>query len=438
MTFGRDAGADPYVPGHGDLGFDVTHYDLTLEYDVEGNRLSGTARIDCVAREELDELTLDLHALEVSKVTLDGHATLYRVKRDKVVVRPAGAIAVDEEFTLAVRYSGHPRPVKTRHLGSAGWEELTDGVIVAGQPHGAPSWFPCNDRPSDKATYHFSLTAAADYRVVANGRLTSTRRHASSITWVYEQVQPMATYLATAHIGRYDLREIDGPVPTYAVLPKRLFTDYDDAFGQQPAMIDAFSRMFGPYPFDSYTVVVTDDDLEIPLEAQGLSTFGANFLRSDWDAVRLVAHELAHQWFGNSLTLGSWKDIWLHEGFACYAEWLWSEESGGPSAHERACEHHARLADLDQDLLLGDPGPELMFDDRVYKRGALLLHALRITVGDECFFDLLRAWTKTHTHATVNTDAFVEFACLQTGHGLAELFDRWLNRGALPDLPAGS
>ena len=109
--------------------------------------------------------------------------------------------------------------------------------------------------------------------------------------------------------------------------------------------------------------------------------------------MRLVAHELSHQWFGNSLTLGSWQDIWLHEGFACYAEWIWSEESGGPSAHERAEEHHEKLADLDQDLVLADPGPELMFDDRVYKRGALTLHALRLTVGDDAFFALLRGWT---------------------------------------------
>ena len=112
---------------------------------------------------------------------------------------------------------------------------------------------------------------------------------------------------------------------------------------------------------------------------------------------------MSHQWFGNSLTLGQWRDIWLHEGFACYAEWLWSEESGKDSAHERAVEHWDRLASLDQDLVLGDPGPELMFDDRVYKRGALLLHALRLTLGDDAFFELLTAWVTEHAHSTVST-----------------------------------
>ena len=369
MSLLRDEGADDYLPGHGDTDFDVTHYDLDLKYNVERNRLSGDARLECVAREDLEEIALDLHSLEVSKVTLDGRPVKHKVRRDKVLVWPEDEIPLGDAFTLTVRYAGHPRPLRSRHLGTAGWEELTDGVIVAGQPHGAPSWFPCNDRPSNKASYRTSISTSPGYRVVANGRLVDTRRRSSAVTWVYEQDEPMATYLATVHIGRYEIEEVDGPVPTYAVLPKRLLGRYDAAFGDQPAMIETFIRLFGPYPFESYTVVVTDDDLEIPLESQGLSTFGANFLTSDWEAVRLVAHELSHQWFGNSLTLTSWKDIWLHEGFACYAEWLWSEESGGPSAQEWATRHHARLDDLDQDLLLSDPGPDLMFDDRVYKRG---------------------------------------------------------------------
>ncbi len=428
--------ADPYVPGHGDLTFDVTHYDLDLEYDVEGNRLSGTATLSCIAREETSELRIDLHALDVAKVTLDGAAVKYRDRRDTLTVRPATALQADDAFTLVVRYSGHPEPMTSRALGSAGWEELEDGVIVAGQPHGAPTWFPCNDRPSNKATYRTSLLVPAEYRAVSNGRLTSRRRRSSSVHWVYEQDQPMATYLATVHVGRYEIHTEEGDVPVHAVLPRRLLGSYAAAFGDQRKMLDTFTRLFGPYPFDAYTVVVTDDDLDIPLESQGLSTFGANFLTSDWDSVRLVAHELSHQWFGNSLTLGRWQDIWLHEGFACYAEWLWSEESGGTTAHDRAEEHHARLSDLDQDVLLGDPGPELMFDDRVYKRGALLLHALRLTVGDDSFFDLLRAWTDRHAHGTVNTAAFREFADLTTGHDLADLFEAWLDREALPDLPA--
>ncbi len=200
-------------------------------------------------------------------------------------------------------------------------------------------------------------------------------------------------------------------------------------------MTALFEDRFGPYPFGGYTVVVTDDNLEIPLEAQGLSVFGANHLDGRRGSERLVAHELAHQWFGNSLTAGRWRDIWLHEGFACYAEWLWSQESGGRSADEQARAAHTRLAALPQDLLVGDPGPDAMFDDRLYKRGALTLHALRRTVGDEAFFTLLRTWVARHRHGTVSTADFLACASHVTGHDLGPLLDAWLHRLPLPDLP---
>ena len=182
-------------------------------------------------------------------------------------------------------------------------------------------------------------------------------------------------------------------------------------------MVDTFTRLFGPYPFDGYTVVVTDDDLEIPLEAQGLSTFGANFLTSDWDSVRLVAHELSHQWFGNSLTLGRWQDIWLHEGFACYAEWLWSEESGGPTAHERAQAAPRRgSGELDQDLRARRPRagadvrrPRLQARRADPARGAA--HGRATTRSSTC----CAAGPPKHAHGTVNTGAFVEFAELPPG-----------------------
>jgi aminopeptidase N len=285
--------------------------------------------------------------------------------------------------------------------------------------------------------YRIELTVPQAYHVVANGVCTSQWRSASTITWVYEQREPMATYLATVQIGRYVVHEVAGSsVPMTAVLPHRLLDRYDSAFGRQPEMLEFFARLFGPYPFAGYTVVITDDELEIPLEAQGMSTFGSNFLTSDWDNVRLVAHELSHQWFGNSLTLSSWGDIWLHEGFACYCEWLWSEESGGRAADVRARDHWRKLAEKPQNLLLGDPGPDLMFDDRVYKRGALLLHALRLTVGDDTFFALLREWAGRNRYASVTSAMFEALAAEVAGRPLDDLFDAWLRRRPLPALPA--
>lgn len=200
-------------------------------------------------------------------------------------------------------------------------------------------------------------------------------------------------------------------------------------------MMACFTERFGPYPFACYTSVITDDDLEIPLESQSLSTFGRIFAAAEWDKERLVAHEMSHQWFGNAVTLASWKDTWLHEGFACYAEWLWSEASGRRTAAEWAAHHHAGLAQQPQDLLLADPGAEKMFDDRVYKRGALTVQALRVEVGEATFFDLLRRWVADNRGGNVTTELFEAHCAVACGRALTGLFDTWLRGLALPALP---
>jgi aminopeptidase N len=220
------------------------------------------------------------------------------------------------------------------------------------------------------------------------------------------------------------------------LVPPRLRAAALHDLARQPQMLALFEDRFGPYPFGGYTVVVTDDDLEIPLEAQGLSVFGANHMDGRRGSERLVAHELAHQWFGNSLTVARWRDIWLHEGFACYAEWLWSQEAGGWSADRHARSAWTRLSVLPQNLVIGDPGPHAMFDDRLYKRGALTLHALRLTVGDTAFFDILRAWTARYRHGSVSTALFVATASEVAGVFVGPLLDAWLYDEALPALPA--
>jgi aminopeptidase N len=437
-TAAHDITTDPYVPGHGDHSFDVDHYVIEADYSVESNVLSARATLTATALVDLERFELDLDHLRVSKLTVDGSApTKYTHRKGRLIVKLKHPIVSGDSFTVLVAYSGSPRPMAGLD-GEAGWEELTDGVIVASQPHGAPSWFPCNDRPSNKATYDITVTAPAGYHVVANGVLDGHRRRSGSVTWRYVESSPMATYLATVQIGRYEVREVDGDVPIRTVYPAGTASASVEAFSRQPEMMAVFVRLFGPYPFAGYTAVITEDELEIPLEAQGLSSFGANFMTQDWDHQRLIAHELAHQWFGNSLTLAHWRDIWLHEGFACYAEWLWSQESGGPTADEHAEEHWRRLEELPQDLVLGDPGPELMFDDRVYKRGALLLHALRRTIGDASFFELLRTWTNRYAGGSVTTEEFVAVTAELCGASVGSLFDAWLREIVLPELPGSS
>lgn len=422
-------GGDSYAPQSGDRSYDVSSYDLEVDYRVRSNRLEGRAVIDAVAAETVRAVALDLVGLRVSRVRLDGTAGVpYRQGPRQVHVSLPRPVEPGEPFSLEVAYAGAPSPRRSR-WGAIGWEELTDGALVAGQPTGAATWFPCNDRPDDRARYRMRIATDRDYVAVGTGTRVGERVTGRRRTVEYVSDVPTATYLAAVQVGRYARAELPrvGAAPVEIWAPSALRRPVGDAFARVPAMGAAFEDAFGPYPQPGYTVVVTADDLEIPLESQGMAVFGANHLGPESE--RLVAHELAHQWFGNSVGIGRWRDIWLNEGFACYAEWIWSEASGGPGAAECAADAHAGLAGQQQDLLLADPGPDLMFDDRVYKRGALALHALRGALGDEGFFALLREWTSRFRHALVGTD---DFRALAMRAGVGDVLTPWLDRLELP------
>ena len=428
---------DPYLPTAGNFGYRVSRYELELEYKVAINRLAGTATVTAVTLAELQTFSLDLSsALSVAKVTVNGKRPKhFRTDRDKLHITLAERLPAGAAMTVAVRYSGTPRPKRTP-WGEVGFEELTEGALVAGQPNGASSWFPCDDHPSAKASFRIQIATESAYLTLANGKLLSRRARAGMTTWTYEQSEPTSTYLITLQVGPYTRRRMaKNGVEIFSVLPDRLRREFDHDFGRQPQMMKLFVKLFGPYPLaDGYTVVVTDDDLEIPLEAQGISIFGANHCDGRRGSERLVAHELAHQWFGNSVTAQRWRHIWLHEGFACYAEWLWSDHCGERSADDWARHYHRRLVDSPQDLVLADPGPQDMFDDRVYKRGALALHTLRRRIGDDSFFALLREWTSRYRHASVVTDDFIALAAQYTEDSLRPLWAAWLYSAEVPEL----
>ncbi|PRB77053.1 peptidase M1 [Arthrobacter sp. MYb214] len=427
---------DEYTKHHGSPTYTVEHYDLSLVIKLASNLLDGRAMLRIRALEDINEVALNLSGLKIIKATCQGRKVPVAKKHHRMVVSLPAVVKAGERVELNLRYAGSPQ-AENGLWGELGWEELTDGILVSGQPVGASTWYPCNDHPSHKSSYRFEISADAGYRVVANGQLVDHRRSASRETWVYEQREPMASYLATVQIGRYSQIPFDegGHLVAYSVpgteVPVR------GAFAKQTAMAELFERKFGPYPFESYKIVVVDDELEIPLEAQGLSIFGKNHLSLQWEAQRLIAHEFAHQWFGNSLTPGRWKDIWLNEGFACFSEWVYSEEAQVMALDERARHAWAMLEGLPQDFMVGDPGPQDMFDDRVYKRGALALYALMRRLGETDFYTMLRQWTATHQHSTVSTQEFADLL----GHyapaeEIQDILDAWLFSEALPPFPA--
>jgi alanyl aminopeptidase len=308
--------------------------------------------------------------------------------------------------------------------------------------------FPCFDEPSYKIPWQVTLRVPRGAVALSNGAVTATRQDGDRDVVSFAETPALPSYLVAFAVGPFDLVDV-GPsgrnrTPTRLAVPRGRAADTAWARESTPRLLSLLEDYFDrPYPHAKL------DQVAIPgagfaMEHPGLVTYGQSYMvrpageetiasRQGWAS--LAAHELAHQWFGNSLTVRSWRDIWLHEGFACYAEWLWSEESGGRPADAHAQQHWRRLARLPQELILADPGPDLMFDDRVYKRGALVLHALRLTLGDETFFEMLRAWVGANAYGTVTTGMFVAHVQQHAGRPVGGLLDPWLFAGPLPALP---
>jgi len=426
---------DEYTKHHGSPTYTVEHYDLDLTVKLASNLLDGQAVLRVRALKDTNEAPLNLNGLKVIKASCQGRKVSVSKKHHRLVVALPRPLAAGEHTEISLRYTGSPQ-AEDGQWGEVGWEELTDGVLVSGQPVGASTWFPCNDHPSHKSSYRFSVSTDAGYRAVANGKLISHRRAASRDTWVYEQHEPMATYLATLQIGRYSEIPFDKDRHIVAYSVPGRDNQVRGAFSKQADMVEVFERHYGPYPFEDYKVVVVDDELEIPLEAQGMSIFGLNHLSLEWEAQRLIAHEFAHQWFGNALTPRRWKDIWLNEGFACFSEWLYSDAAGVMSLEQRAKDAWELVNSQEEDLVIGDPGPKDMFDDRVYKRGALTLYALKLHLGEENFYSIIRDWVSRYQFQSVSTELFAEHMAEHAPDSRThELLDRWLFSSALPDFP---
>ncbi|MDT0212384.1 M1 family aminopeptidase [Rothia sp. ARF10] len=636
---------DPYFPTDGNGGYDVADYDLRLAFDPATHVLQGTATVTATATQTLSSFNLDLNGLTVSAVTVDGSPARWRHVADELTITPRRAITQRSRFHVTVGYSGEPLLLEEPALGLSGVFPTSDGILIAGQPHVADTWFPVNDHPLDKAAYRIQMTVPRGLEVVANGRLANVRHGARTTTWTWVAKEPMASYLATATIGQFGLehrrvdgidywdaidpalyvqpeprtgdryaitggddfaykrlsrvidvpaaggqlsfhvtrdtepgwdfffveaREVgtddwttlpdlaghtdrypgnacpfwleihpflghyqsddgnDGCTPTgstgewhaasgasdgyeqwrldlsaYAgssveialslasddvvsfngvyvdevVGPKGSGTtsfeadadpldgwtvpgppagspgnagdwrtaseapgpstgeNAEEALAREPEIVDFLSGILGPYPFKQSGGIVDDDPgIGFALENQTRPIYAKDWFVQPGDNTSVVVHELAHQWVGDSLAVESWRHIWVNEGFASYMEWLWAEQRELFTAQE-IFDFYASFPEDDPfwGLTIGDPGPEHLFDGPVYDRGAMTLHALRLTIGDADFFRLLPLWTSREAGGNVGTDEFVALAEQVSGQQLDDFFTQWL---FTPEKPA--
>lgn len=398
---------DPLYPQLGNAGYDVQHYTIDLDVDVASNTISGSTTIAAQATQDLAAFHLDFSGLEVQDVSVDQVPAGFVRAGSELIITPATGLPAGLPFTVAVDYAGTPQPIRDPSVPfiPLGWLRQPDGLFVVSEPSGAMSWYPVNNHPSDKATYTFRITVPKPYQVAANGILTHTTGDGDATTYTWEMADPMASYLATVHIGQYTVQEQTGP--RGLVIRNYFPVDTPDAvkaaFAVTPEMVAFMEERIGPYPFDAYGVVLLNEDAGWALETQTLSTFGGQAADEE-----TIFHELAHQWFGNHVSPATWRDVWLNEGFATYFSLLWAERTAGRTATDRIIDSwHKRLEAEDA----GSPIPATpaeMFSPVVYQRGAWVLHTLRDQVGDEKFFEILRTYYQRHAGSNASTQDFIE------------------------------
>lgn len=433
LTIDGPAGApglgDSYYPGLGNGGYDVDNYRIELTWDKASGEIEATTVVSAAATEDLAAFNLDFFGLEISSITVSGSEAQYERNDRELTVVPAETLAADSSFDVVVVYAGKPTPVPDSVAPiDLGWLTFDWGVTVLSEPNGAATWYPVNDHPLDKATYDFIITAPAELEVAANGLLTEVTEPSDDAeptrTWTWRANDPMASYLATVNIADFDMVEYetaDG-LPIIDFFPVDMGEAERSTFAGTEAMLELFEESFGPYPFESYGAVVVPEFLGLALETQTRSVFGRG-ATSEF----IVAHELAHQWFGDNVSPADWSDIWLNEGFASYGDMLWI--GGGADALDTG------EVFFSESPPPGDPGARNLFPGSIYSRGAATLVALQRTVGQETITEIFTAWGERYRHGAATTEDFISLSEEISGESLEEFFRGWLFDEQAPDLP---
>lgn len=423
---------DPYYPYAGNGGYHVSHYDIRLTYDPATDLLKGTTAIVAKTTQDLSSFDLDF-GLSTSSILVNNVPAKFHSdpnENGELVVVPSRPLKARQDITVVVTYADTPSKVVID--GYTAWKKTPDGALGVDEPQNSQWWYPANDHPTDKATYDIAVEVPDNVVALSNGTLRGNDKQRAGWTrWNWRSTHPETTYSTTLEVGAFGVRQAKTPDG------KPFITAYDPALGdsadaamasvERTPEIDAFlATQFGPYPFEAEGGVVSNG-LNFALEAQTRPVFSGKFFAKGSNT-SVVAHENAHQWFGDDVSLGRWSDIWLNEGFASYAEYLWAEHEGEGTAAELAQYTYDKYPAGDKlwQVLPGDPGAANQFDAAVYDRGAMALQALRTGVGDEAFFRILRIWAVQHRGGSARIDDFIALSERVSGKSLRDLFTTWL------------
>ncbi|MFV0133248.1 M1 family metallopeptidase [Streptomyces sp. HMX87] len=437
---------DRLFPHLGNPGYDVAAYDLSFTYSGNNSApLRAVTTIDARATADLDRINLDFAHGEVGSVEVDGEPAAFAGAGEDLVITPEEALDQGDWTRITVRHTSDPVSPEGRQ---GGWVRTGDGLAMANQADAAHLVFPCNDHPSDKAMFTIRVTAPDGTTAVANGLPAGVDRADGTTTWTYRTRHPMATELAQVSIGRSTVLRRTGPhgLPIRDVVPTQHREALEPWLRKTPDQITWMESKVGRYPFETYGVLMADASTGFELETQTLSLFERELFTEPayprWYVESIMVHELAHQWFGNSVSPRTWSDLWLNEGHATWYEALYAEET---AEKPLAARMKAAYGASDRWRAAGGPpaAPKAptsgsktgIFRSNVYDGAALVLYALRQEIGRPAFERLERAWVTRHRDGTASTADFVGLASETAGRDLGGFFQAWLYGEKTPPMP---
>ncbi|GGT13681.1 MULTISPECIES: M1 family metallopeptidase [Streptomyces] len=436
---------DPLFPHLGNPGYDVLSYDLSLTYKDNKTPLDAVTRIDARAVTALDRINLDFTHGTVASVEVNGQPAAFESVGEDLVLTPASPVAPHTPLRIAVRHTSDPRGAA-----DGGWVPTADGLAMANQADAAHRVFPCNDHPADKAYFTFRITAPQGLTAVANGvsGALPVRSAAGPTTWTYRTLHPMATELAQVSIGDSAVLHRTGPhgLPLRDVVPAADRARLEPWLEKTHGHIEWMEKRVGRYPFENYGVLIAQAQTGFELETQTLSLFESGLFAGDgypeWYVEAVMVHELAHQWFGDSVTPRTWSDLWLNEGHATWYEALYADHLGKYSLERRMREAYERS---DQWRASGGPpaapkpaapGQKIgLFRPVVYDGAAVVLYALRQEIGTAAFDRIQRRWVTEHRDGVAGTADFVRLASQEAGRDMEPFLKPWLYGKTTPPMP---
>lgn len=419
-------------------GFDVLHYDITMAIDDDTNYLNGSVIATIQAEEMLTGITLELAELTVDELRVNDIVTSSYEHVGENINIQLDNIVVGTTFEIAIDYSGNPQLCTVPY--PLGMFFTTQGIYTISDPNASRYWWPCYDHPWDKATVDLHITARADWGVAANGiRSSIEMNYDGTNTHNWEGSNPMATYLVSLVLRPFvELNDSYGEIPIQNFVSPGFVDNATEDFTNLPFMMETFSNLYGEYPFEKYGNAVTNFSTYGAMEHQTMTTLSSGMIDGNHGSETIIAHELAHQWFGDCLTPLTWKDVWLSEGFATYSEVLYTEAwQGETAAHNylvSSLHNYYKNWAGSTGYTVYDPPYNALFTPATYEKPASVLHMLRLQVGDDVFFEILQTYFLTYKNKNVVSSEFIEICENVSGQDLQQFFQQWIFEPGLPTL----